>query len=111
MKSMTVMLAVVFLSGCAALGLSTPKSFDQKLAQAYGIHTAIIQATTTALNAGSVSADEALQVKTQADSARTLLDDARAAETAGNETGASSDLTLALSALTALQNYLNAKGK
>lgn len=108
---LTLMLAVIGLSGCAALGLATPKGFDQQLAQAYGVHTAVLQATTTAVNARSLSSEEAVQVKTQADSARALLDAARAAETTGNTAGANSDLTLAISALTALQTYLNGKGK
>lgn len=107
----TLMLGVMLLSACASLGLSTPKGFDQQLAEAYSVHTAVLQATTTAVNAGSLTSAEATQVQSQANSARALLDSARVAETAGNTSGASNDLTLAVSALTALQNFLNAKGK
>lgn len=106
-----VMLAVMLLSACASMGLSTPQGFDQQLAQAYGVHTAVLQATTTAVTVGSLSSAEATQVKTQADSARAFLDAARTAEQAGNTTAANSDLQLAVSALTALQTYLNSKGK
>lgn len=107
----TVMLAVMLLSGCASMGLSTPKGFDQQLAEAYGVHTAVLQATTTAVTAGSLTSVEATQVKAQADSARALLDAARTADAAGNPAAGNSDLQLAVGALTALQTFLNAKGK
>jgi hypothetical protein len=100
---------VLALTGCASLGLATPKGFDQQLAQAYGIHTAVVSATATALSTGAINSAEATQVQTQANSARAMLDTAKAAE-ASNPTGASNDLSLALTALTALQSYLNAQG-
>ena len=101
-------LALTFLVGCASLGLATPKGFDQQLAAAYGVHTAVVSATATALTAGSISSAEATAVQTQALTARQLLDTAKTLETA-NPTGASNDLTLASSALTAIQQFLNAR--
>lgn len=98
------------LGGCSALGLATPKGFDQQLAEAYGTHTAIVSATATALAAGSINSAQAAQVQTQAMSARALLDAAKAAETA-NPAAAGNDLTLALTGLTALQSFLNAQQK
>ena len=103
-------LLLLLLSGCSALGLSTPKGFDQSLAQAYSVHTAVIQATTVALSSGAITSAEATQVQAQAISSRALLDAAKAAENAGNVSGAASDLTLAITALTALQTYLNSHG-
>jgi hypothetical protein len=98
---------LLLLSGCSALGLATPKSFDQSLANAYGVHTAVVSATATALASGAITSAEAGSVQIQANSARAMLDAAKAAETAGNSTGAQNDLSLAVTALTALQTYLN----
>jgi hypothetical protein len=105
----TLLAAVLLCSGCTALGLATPKSFDQSLAEAYGVHTAVVSAAATALSAGSISSKEAVVVKTQADTSRAMLDAARAVETS-NPTQAKNDLTLATAALSALQAYLNSIG-
>lgn len=100
----------VALSGCASVGLATPKGFDQQLAEAYGVHTAVVSATATAVSTGAITSAEAQQVQTQARSARTLLDTARGVE-ASNPAAAHNDLSLALTALTALQTYLNSQTK
>lgn len=97
------------LAACSTLGLATPQSFDERLANAYGVHTAVVSATATALTSGSITATEAQAVENQEASVRALLDAARSAEQGGNPSGASNDLTLALSGLTALQSYLNAQ--
>lgn len=103
-------LTLVLLCSCSWLGLTTPKTFDQQLANAYGVHTAVISATTTALNAGSLSSADAIQVQTIATTSRRLLDTAKAAEIAGDTAGAQKNLVLAMSALQALQTYLNTHG-
>ena len=102
------------LTGCATIGLSTPQSFDESLAEAYGVHTAVVSAAAAALTAGSITVAEAKAVETQAESSRALLDAARVAEVAGataQPQEAQNDLTLAETALTALQTYLNAQTK
>jgi hypothetical protein len=96
--------------GCAQLGLATPKGFDQQLAEAYGVHTAVVSATATALTSGALTSAEAAQVQTQERSARAMLDAAKAVEQT-NPTGASNDLVLATTALSALQAYLNSQTK
>jgi hypothetical protein len=101
---------LIALQACASIGLPTPKGFDQQLAEAYSVHTAVVQATTTALTTGSISVNDAEAVQGMEKNARSLLDAAKAAEVAGNASGASSELALATSALTALQAYLNAHG-
>lgn len=98
-------LAVVCLVACATL------SFDEELASAYTAHTAVVNAATQAVTAGTLSSAQGQQVLTMAQSSRALLDAAKAAETAGNATGASSELQLASSALTALQTFVNAQVK
>lgn len=97
------------LAACATLGLASPQSFDGRLANAYGVHTAVVSATATALTSGSITVAEAQAVENQEASVRALLDAARTAEQGGNTSGAGNDLTLALSGLTALQSYLNAQ--
>ncbi len=111
MKPQFLLPLLLLLCSCAQLGLTTPKGFDQQLAQAYGIHTAVISATTTALTAGTLSSADAAQVQTIATTSRTLLDTAKAAEIAGDTAGAQKNLVLAMSALQALQNYINAHGR
>jgi hypothetical protein len=101
---------ILVLSGCSALGLATPKGFDQQLATGYGVHTAVVQATTVALTSGSISSIEAEVVQKQALASRQMLDTAKSIETS-NPAGASNDLALATSALAALQSYLNSRSK
>ena len=102
---------ILLCAACASLGLATPKGFDQQLAQAYGVHTAIVSATATAITTGVITSAEAQAIQAQALSARSILDAAKAAETAGNTAGASNNLALALTALTAIQGYLNNQGQ
>lgn len=100
-----LVLVVVCLVACATL------SFDEELASAYTAHTAVVNAATQAVTTGTLSSAQGQQVLTMAQSSRALLDAAKAAETAGNAAGASSELQLASSALTALQTFVNAQVK
>jgi len=109
-RRLPLSLILILLCSCSSFGLTTPKGFDQQLANAYGIHTAVMSATTTALNAGSISSADAEHVQSIASTSRTLLDSAKTAETAGDAAGAQKNLALAMSALQALQTYLNAHG-
>jgi len=103
-------LLVLLLVGCAALGLAPAQTLNQKIAYAYGTHTAVLQATTTSLSAGKISSADATQVLKLADDSKVLLDAATALSVSGDTTGANNKLTLAVSALTALQAYLSAHG-
>ena len=102
---------LLLLSSCATLGLTSPKGFDQQLAVAYSTHTAVVQATTVALTSGAITSIEAQSVQAQTQTSRTLLDTAKSAENVGNTAGASNNLALAVTGLTALQNYLNSQSK
>jgi hypothetical protein len=97
------------LTACASLGLAQPRSFDEQLAQAYGVHTAVVSSLATAVTTGAVNVATATKLEAQAQAARGMLDAARLAEQANNTAGAQSDLTLAMSALTALQSFLNSQ--
>lgn len=98
---------LLLLSACASLGVATPQTFNQKLALAYGLHTAVLQATTTAVTNGTLSSDNAAKVLAKADDARTVLDTAQSAYAAGDAAGADSKLAIATVALTAIQAYLS----
>lgn len=97
------------VTGCAALGLATPQSFDQKLANAYGVHTAVVSTAATAVTAGALTSDDGAHVQILAIQSRQLLDAAKVAEGAGDPTTAAGRLALATSVLTQLQTFLAAK--
>lgn len=99
---------VLLLQACSLFG--SPKGFDQQLAAAYGVHTAVVSATATALVAGQISSAEAAAVQAQAVTSRQLLDTARSLE-GTNLATAQGDLVLATTALTAIQTYLNSRSK
>lgn len=107
MRSLVLALLAASLVACGSLGLATPKGFDQSLAEAYGIHTAVLSATATAVTTSALSSADASQINIMALEARSFLDAAKEAELVGDTTTASSKLALATSALTALQTYLN----
>jgi hypothetical protein len=100
---------LLLLVGCAALGIAPAQTFDQKLAYAYGTHTAVVQAATQALNDKTITSTDALQVLKLADESRALLDASRAALKVGDPTTANGKLVLATSILTELQTYLRGK--
>ncbi len=104
-----VLVLLQVLTGCAALGLAPAQSIDERLAYAYGAHTAVLQATAAARDAGKLSPADVHHVTESADQVRTLLDAARRVQTA-NPQGAADRLKLAVSLLTELQTWLRGKG-
>ena len=94
---------LLLLTGCAQLGLPTPQTFDQRLAVAYGTHTAVMETATAALIAKQITVDDAKQVLKLADESRVLLD---AARVVGDPTVATNKLVLATQILTGLQSFL-----
>ncbi len=103
-------LALVFLTACASLGIAPAQSFHQKLAYSYGIHTAVLQAATQAVQTGKLSSAEATQILDMADQSKVLLDTAGSLSLAGDVAGANNRLALASAALSALQTFLNTHG-
>lgn len=98
-----------FITGCASLGLAPADSFDARLAYAYGTHTAVLQAASAAVNAGTLSKQDGATVLTLATQSRVLLDSARAVEST-DPTTAAGRLQLATQVLTQIQTYLQSKG-
>lgn len=100
---------VLLLLGCASLGLAPAQSFEQKVAYAYGVHTAVLQSATSAVTHKDISQDEGKQVLKLADDSRTLLDASRQAFNLGDVSTANGKLALATSILSELQTYLRSK--
>ena len=102
--NMISMVVVVAMLGCAAL---TPaKSFDDRLAYAYGAHTAVLAAAADSVTAHELTSTQGEQVLKLADQSRQVLDAARVAAAAGDVRTAEGQLTLATNILTQLQLYL-----
>lgn len=109
-NAFTLFAFALVLTGCAGLATEPAQTFTQKLAYAVGVHTAVLQATTSAVEAGTLGSSDAQSLLVQADQARLVLDAAKAANDAGDTAGANSKLAIALSGLTALQEYLRSHG-
>lgn len=106
----TLFAFALVLTGCASLATEPAQTFNQKFAYAIGIHTAILQATASAVTAGTISSKDAQAILTQADTIKVGLDAAEAANAAGDTAGANSKLAIALVGLQTLQDYLRSKG-
>lgn len=106
MNRAVALVALLWLAACAQVGLQPAQSFEQRLAYAYATNTAVREASTAALTAGEISADDMAHVLALNDQARALLDAARIASGAGDLGTAEARLTLATSVLTQLQTYL-----
>lgn len=105
-----LMVACLLFVGCTSMGLAPAKSFDDKLAYAYGTNTALRSAATNSLSAGSLSSDDAEEVLRLTDQARALLDSAKLASASGDPTTADGKLLLATNILTQLRAYLTSRG-
>ena len=106
LKHWALSLIVPVILGCAALGITPAQSFDDKLAYAYGMNTALREASTSALEAKTISSEDMEHIMAVNAQARNLLDSARVI---GDPKAAESKLVLATSLLIQLQNYLRAK--
>jgi hypothetical protein len=105
------LLAVVALLLGACAGLTQPQTFEQRLAYAYGSHTAVQEAAASSLDAGALHSSDAESLLDVADRARTLLDAARTAYRAGDVSTAEGRLELATALLTELQQYLHRRAR
>lgn len=109
MKALALIPVLFILSACAALGLATPKTFNQQLATGYGTATAILQTTDTLLKDGKIKSVDAQNVEIQTDNLKIALDIARQTY-ATDQATAGNKLAAALTALQALTTYLQTKG-
>lgn len=98
------------LAGAAAMTLlsaCTTLSFDEQLATGYATYTTVEKAADAAYVGGTLPKAQAQRVRDLAKDAHPFLDAAQAAEAAGDGPGATQQLQLAVTALTALQTYVN----
>ncbi len=101
---------ILLLSACASLGIAPAQSLEQKIAYAQGVDTAVLTASTSALRAGKISADDHEHVIAIAEQAKALIDSAKLLATT-DATAANAKLQMATVILTELQNYLNSRKK
>jgi len=103
-------LSVVGLQGCAALGIPSPQSFNERLAVGYSTVTSARNTATSLLGAGKISVSDAENVLEQTDNARAGLDIAREIHAATPD-AANARLTAVLTGLRALEVYLKSRGE
>ena len=97
------------LTACAAMGIITPQSFDERLAAAYSLNTAIREGVSASLSAGAISSEDADGALSDTRTARTSLDAVRTL--AGQDpTAADGRLKVLEASLKALRSRLIAKG-
>ena len=102
----TFLASLMFLfAGCAAIGLPTAETFNQKAAVVQGTITTVRQTATVLLNEKKITADDGQNVLVQTDTARAGLDIARSLSKS-NPIAADSKLNSVRTVLTALQAYL-----
>jgi hypothetical protein len=101
---------LLMLSACATLNVPAPQTFNQKALAAYkGVDTAV-QFGTTLLSAGKISEKDAQQVHDQAVNLKLGIEIAEQVH-ATNPAAGEDKLAATITSLTALQGYLQARGK
>lgn len=105
-----LLVALALLTACAQLGVPTAKNFGERLAVGYIAVAGVRDGATTLLQARKITADDAQNIQKQADTARAGLDIARNLR-ATNPGAAEDRLSMTITALTALQTYLQARNK
>jgi len=108
-RNQFVMMLAVVCVACAQLGLPTAETFNEKLAVGYGSVTQVRETATQLLTAKKISADDAQNVLTATDVARTGLDTARKIHATDPKAGESKLESIKV-ALTALTAYLASRG-
>lgn len=103
-------LLLLLLASCATLNVPAPGSFNQKALAAYNSVDAVVQSATTLYSAGKISKEDAQQVHDQAVNLKSGLEIAEQVH-ATNPTAGDDKLAATISGLTALQGYLQARGK
>lgn len=99
------------MAGCASLGFEKPETFDDRLAYAVAQNAAVRKAAVNAYRSGAITQADAVKVLELTDEARTLLDAARFALTAGDLATAEARLSLATAILVRLNAYLQERDK
>lgn len=102
MRKLAFLPIFLVLAACAAMGVPTPSTFNERLAAGYVSVTGVRSSTTILLNGGVIGSSDAENVQKQADVAREGLDVARTLPAMDAE----NKLQSALLVLQAAQSYL-----
>lgn len=103
-----IALLFVALSACAALGVQSPQTFNEKAAVAISSVTVVRQTATALLQAHKISAPDAQNIQGQADNARAGIEVAIAIN-ATDPGAAENRIGAILVGLNAITAYLTAK--
>lgn len=98
---------IVLLCSCAATGVL--KTFDEVYTDAITADDLVVQAATTALNAGLITSVQAQRIQVMTVDAKNLLMAAQTAFIAGNQVTANQDVTAAAATLIAMGLCLSQK--
>lgn len=99
---------VWMIGACAALGVPTPQSFEERLAAGYVTASAAVDTARILLLTKKITPDDAANVLKQTDNVVVGLDIARSLNKS-DALAAQTKLTATLAALAAVQAYLTAK--
>jgi hypothetical protein len=99
---------LVLVLGCAQLGVPAPQTFNEKAAAALITVTGARETTLTLLQAGKISADDAQNIQSQADTLRQGIEVARSIRAMTPDV-ADDRLAATITALNALTAYLEAR--
>ena len=108
LKQFSILWLAFVLVSCASLGIPETDTFNKRVLAAQGTVTEIRETAELLLGAGQLTADEAVNIQTQATSLRQGIDAARALHI-DDPLAAENRLTIIITALTALQASLNAR--
>lgn len=100
-----------FFAACTALGLQPPRNFQEQWAYAQSQVIAFRDASTAALDSGTINSTDMKWVIDVGDKADQMLDLARTAQAAGDIRNAQARLQMALVVINSLETYLNQRVK
>lgn len=103
--SFLIALVALVIVGCQALGLATPRTFEQQYATGVSACTAALTTADTLMKAHKLQPKDAQNVEKQVDNVKEALDIANTIHATDAATG-NNKLAAALGALQAVQTYL-----
>lgn len=107
-RGLAVLCVPALLAACAPIGVSTPQTFDERLASGVATVSAVRTTTTALYRESQLSAEDAQRMHAQADSVREGIEAARGLHATDPEAG-NVRLTAEASTLEGMQKYLNSK--
>lgn len=99
---------LLLASGCAALGIPQPQTFNQKIAVAYSDVTSARQVAASLVGIGKITPDDATNVQNLADKARDGIEIARQLHGKDAKAGEAKLASITVG-LTALRDYLKGR--